>query len=112
MSYQGKSNPIQIQGRSPEEIKIYEEKKRKEEKLLNKTAAIKQKKHYDVRVESLVPSTITYRVWADDEQDALNQIKRQAPINVKPHLNQKKDIKASVYDAGSSLLRFMKAFRV
>jgi hypothetical protein len=105
--------PIQVQGRSTEEIKAAEDRKRKEqeEKKLQKVAAPKQKKYYDIRLDALVPCTITYRVYADDEHDALNELKKKAPSSVKPNISQKRDIKAMIYDAGSSILRLTKTFR-
>ena len=104
-------NPIQIKGRTPEEIRASDEKKRKEEEEKKKKIVLPQKKYYDVKLEALVPCTITYRVYADDEHDALTQIGKKAPTNVKPNVNLKRDIKATVYDAGSSIIRFAKTFR-
>lgn len=109
-----KHHPIQVQGRSPDEIRMAEEKKRKEdeEKKLNKTAAPKQRKHFDVVVEAMVLTTITYRVSAYDENDALIQINKIAPINIRPNVSKRKDIKAIVKEAGSSIIKLMKVFRV
>lgn len=70
------------------------------------------KKYYDVKLEALVPCTITYRVFADNEQDAVTQINKKDPISVRPNIRHKRDIKAVVYDAGSSLIRFAKTFRI
>ena len=72
----------------------------------------KQKKFYDIKVEALVPCLLTYRVYAEDEQSAITEISKKAPIAVKPNLGLKRIIKATVYNAGSSLIRFIKAFRV
>lgn len=107
-----KHNPVQIQGRSPEEIKAAETKKRKEASDKKAPPPVKQKKYYDIKLEATVPCLITYRILADDEQDALNQMKTKAPDSVRPNVSKKKDIKATVHDAGSSILRFTKTFRV
>lgn len=105
---------IQIQGRDPEEIKATEERKRREQedKKLNKIAQPKQKKYYTVNVECITPCIITYRIYAEDENDAINQVNKAHPINIKPNINLKKLIKATVYDSGSSLIRLIKNFRV
>jgi hypothetical protein len=107
-----KFNQVQVQGRSSEEIKAAENKKREEEKLKKTAIPIKQKKYFDVKLTANVPCLITYRVLADDENAAINQIGKIDPISVKPTISQKRDIKALVYDAGSSLLKLTKIFRV
>ena len=107
-----KFNEIQVKGRSPEEIKASEEKKRKEEEEKKKKPVVKQKKYYDIKLEATVPCMITYRVLADDEQDAIAQMKWKAPTGVRPDVSRKRDIKATVYDSGSAIIRFAKTFRV
>lgn len=72
----------------------------------------KQKKYYDIKLEANVPCLITYRIYADDEHDALTQIGKKAPTSVKPNISQKRDIKALIYEAGSSILKLTKTFRV
>jgi hypothetical protein len=69
----------------------------------------KQKSYYDVKVECLLPATLTYRVLADDAYQAAELIKGKSPISVKHRLVGKKDIKLTVYDAGSSMIRFIKS---
>jgi hypothetical protein len=66
------------------------------------------KKYFDVRVETMLPATVTYRILAEDAQQASALIKHQNPISVKYRLLGKKDIKLTVYDAGSTMIRFMK----
>ena len=68
----------------------------------------KQKKYFDVKVEAMLPATITYRVLAEDAQQASEMLKYQNPIHVKYRLPGKKDIKLTVYDAGSTMIRFIK----
>jgi hypothetical protein len=71
----------------------------------------KQKKYYDVKVEALTTTHITYRVLADDENDALEQIKKKAPTSVRPIISLRNIIKASVYESGSSIIRLIKNYR-
>lgn len=75
---------------------------------LEKSPPIKPKLYYDVKVECMIPATLTYRVLAETPEQAAEMIKGMSPIGVKHRLVGKKDIKLSVYDAGSTMLRWMK----
>ena len=68
----------------------------------------KAKLYYDVKVECMLPATLTYRVLADDPRQAAELIRGMSPIGVKHRLVGKKDIKLTVYDAGCSMIRWMK----
>lgn len=68
----------------------------------------KDKFYYDVKVECMLPATVTYRVLAEDAVQAAELIKGMSPVGVKHRLLGKKDIKLSVYKAGSSMLEWMK----
>jgi hypothetical protein len=88
-----------------------EAKKKKAERLKKEAAAkllVKPKFYFDVRVESLLPSTLTYRVLAEDAQQAADMIKGAQPNSVQHRLIGRKDLKLTVYDAGSSMIRWMK----
>lgn len=71
----------------------------------------KQKSYFDVKVEALVPTTLTYRIYAEDEQDALAQIAKKPPNGMKPNLLAKKLLKATVYVAGTTMIKLAKHFR-
>jgi hypothetical protein len=71
-------------------------------------ASVKPKFYYDVRIECMLPATLTYRVLAEDPQQASELIKGLSPTGIKHKLVGKRDIKLSVYDAGSSMLRWAK----
>lgn len=73
-----------------------------------KTPPIKDKFYYDVKVECMLPATVTYRVLAENPVQAAELIKGMSPVGVKHRLVGKKDIKLSVYKAGSSMLEWMK----
>lgn len=75
---------------------------------LAQTPPIKPKLYYDVKVECMLPATLTFRVLAEDPQQAVELIKGASPTGVKHRLIGRKDIKLSVYDAGSTMLRWMK----
>jgi hypothetical protein len=78
---------------------------------IDKTKA-PEKKFFDVKLDALVPCTITYRVFAENENDALLNIDKQTPRNVKPDIRRKRNIKATVYDSGTNNVKITKAFRV
>lgn len=75
---------------------------------IKQSPPIKPKLYYDVKVECMLPATVTYRVLAETPEQAAEMIKGMAPIGVKHRLVGRKDIKLSVYDAGSTMLRWMK----
>ncbi len=67
----------------------------------------KQKIYYDIKIETMVPAILTYRVLAEDPQQAILLIKNIVPT-IKYKLGGKRDIKMTVYDAGSTIIRFIK----
>lgn len=75
---------------------------------LPQSPPIKPKLYYDVKVECMLPATLTFRVLAEDAQQAAELIRGTNPVSVKHRLLGRKDIKLSVYDAGSTMLRWMK----
>lgn len=66
------------------------------------------KKYYDVKIDTMLPAVLTYRVLAETPEEALLLIKHQSPTGIKHKLAGRKDKKATVYDMGSSLIRFIK----
>lgn len=84
-------------------------KKAKEE--LEKKAKLnepKPKYYYDVKVECMLPATLTYRVLAEDPQQASEMIRGAHPNSVQHRLPGRKELSLKVYDAGSSMMRFMR----
>lgn len=69
-----------------------------------------EKKYYNIVVEALVPTTLTYRVYAENEEEALKLINKQLPTNVKPRVIQKKPLKATVYELGSLIVKLIKNY--
>jgi hypothetical protein len=68
----------------------------------------KPKFYYDVKVETMLPATLIYRVFAETPEQAAELIKNASPTGIKHKLPGKKDIKLSVYRAGCSVIEFMK----
>jgi hypothetical protein len=83
-------------------------KKKKEEEL--KKQAAKQPPplyYFDVKVETMLPATLTYRVMAEDARQAAEKIRGTQPNSVKHRLIGRKDFKLTVYDAGSTFIKWM-----
>jgi hypothetical protein len=68
------------------------------------------KKYFEVRVETMLPATLTYRILAENAEQAAGMINNIAPITVKYKLIGKKDIKLNVYNFGCTILLYMKNF--
>ena len=99
-----------MENKTEEQIEF--EKREKQEKLKKEAAAKarlpKSKYYYDVKIECLLPATLTYKVLAENAEQAATLIKGMQPNAVKHKLAGKRDIKMIVYDAGSSFIRFVK----
>lgn len=68
----------------------------------------KQKFYFDVKIECMLPATLTYRVLAEDAQQAADLIRGMSPNSVKHKLIGRKEIMLRVYDAGSNMMKFVK----
>ncbi len=68
----------------------------------------KNKYYYDVRVECMLPATLTYRVLAESPEKAAEMIKGLSPTSVKHKLIGRKESKLMVYDAGSSIIKLIR----
>lgn len=66
------------------------------------------KQYYDVKVECMLPATLTYRILAETPEQASELIKGRSPNTVQHRLAGRKELKLSVYDAGSVMIRFVK----
>lgn len=73
---------------------------------------VSNKQYYTVKLEVLAPTTLTYRILAENPEQALEMISRaplsQAPM---PNLSKMKKIKANVWLAGTTLLQLVKNFQ-
>lgn len=75
-------------------------------KKIIKTAEIK--KYFDVKVETMLPATLTYKVLAKDAEEAALLIKNMQPNHIRHRLAGRRDLKLMVYDVGSSMIRYVK----
>lgn len=86
-----------------------EKRKKKDEEEKKKKAKIPQKKPYDIRIESNIPAILTYKsVLAESPEQALQLTKNLQPNGVQYKLNRRRDIKATVYAAGSLIILLIK----
>jgi histidinol dehydrogenase len=69
---------------------------------------VKEKKWFDVKVEANIPALLTFRIFAEDAEQAANLIKDKAPTHIQYKLHNRKSLLLRVYDAGSVMLRFTK----
>lgn len=68
----------------------------------------KKEQWFDVKIECQLPATLTFRVLAEDANQAAEKIRHMQPTGVKYKLVGRRDVKLTVYDAGSSIIRFVK----
>jgi hypothetical protein len=85
-----------------------EKKKKDEEEKKKKAKEPKLKFYFDVKVEVMLPATLTYKVLAEDAQQAVNLIKGMQPHSVNHKLIGRKELRLKVYDTGGSMIRFIK----
>src|SRR5690348_16571544 len=62
------------------------------------------KRYYEVRVECMLPATLTYRVLAESPEEAASLIKSKQPNSVQHKLLGRREAKLTVYDSGSSII--------
>ena len=69
--------------------------------------------YFDVVIEAQAPVTLKFRVLAENAEQALEivQTRRPNPIMAKTHFHRKKDLKATIYDAGCCVIKFLKRLR-
>jgi hypothetical protein len=66
------------------------------------------KKYYEVRVECMIPATLTYRILAESPEQAAEMYKYLSPVGVKHKLAGRKESKLSVSEAYSSMILFVR----
>ena len=81
--------------------------KRNAEQLKKKNQP-KPKVYYDLKIESMIPATLHFRILAETPEQAVELLKNHQPVGVKHKLAGRKDSKITVYDSGSSIVRFFK----
>lgn len=90
-----------------EGIKLDCKSQKEFETTMVKTAAA-QPKYWDVKMEVLLPATLTYKVLAKSPEEALEKARKGSPQNVQYKLAGKRDMKAWVYSVGNSIVQLVK----
>lgn len=80
---------------------------KKEAKKVDKPKII-QKYYFDVRVDCMIPATLTYRILAEDAEQAANLIKGKPPNSVNYKLLGRKEIILKVYMSGSMMMKYIR----
>jgi hypothetical protein len=69
------------------------------------------KQYFTVRLEATAPFTISYRVFAEDEEEALKIFEKSPVVNIsRPQLSRMRKMKATVYVSGTNLVKKVKSF--
>jgi len=76
--------------------------------MVNKKELPKPQLYYDVKIETMLPAVLHYRILAETPEQAADKIKNIAPNAIKHKLIGRRDIKLTVYDAGCTVIRFIK----
>src|SRR5581483_1849238 len=92
-----------------QKLKAEAAKKKTAEQLKKKAdAQIKPKTYFDVKVECMLPATLTFKVLAEDANQAAELIKGKTPNSVQHKLIGRRDQILKVYDSGSNLMKLKK----
>lgn len=88
-----------------------DQKEKKLEKKKEEKPAVPQKKPYTVKVETITPVELIYRVWAETPEQAIELLKNgQLTAPPKPNISKRKNIKATVYKYGTTIIEFIKKY--
>lgn len=82
--------------------------KNKQEELKKLASLPKPKFSFDVKIDSMIPATLTFRVIAETPEQAAELIKNMQPTGVKHKLAGRKDSKITVLGAGSNIIKWFK----
>lgn len=66
----------------------------------------KPKYLFDVKVEAMIPATLTYKVLAESPEQAVDLLYGKQPVSVQYRLVGRKELKAKVFDAGCLILKY------
>lgn len=100
--------PKQVIVKQVEDLK--KEAAAKETKKTEKPKA--QPQMFDVKIECLLPATLTYRILAMDANEAIKKSMKIPPNNIKHNIPAKRNIRAIVYKAGELMIKMTKNFGV
>ncbi len=69
-----------------------------------------KKQYYDIKVTTMIPATLLYRVYEESPEKAAEIIKYRAPNAIDYKISGKRDIKLLVYEAGCCIIKFFKNY--
>lgn len=97
---------IQVWYWEGKKVQVSGPKEFKQQVQLIKQASVN--KYYDVKVESMVPAILVFKVLAKNPEEALLKIRGIAPNAVQYRLQSRRDSKITILDAGTTMIRFVK----
>lgn len=73
-----------------------------------KKIKLPEKKWFDVRIECTVPATFSYRIFAENPEEAVQLVKNKQPNSIQYRIPIRKEFKLTVYKAGTYMIEFVK----
>lgn len=70
----------------------------------------KTKKNYIIKLEVMVPAVLHFKILASSPEEALEQINKLAPIQIKPDIKRRRNLKATVCESGYSSILHRKTY--
>ena len=88
-----------------------QKKDKKKDEKKDQKPIIPQKKPYTIKLEVQAPVELTYRVWAETPEQAVDMLQYgQLVAPPKPILSRRRNIKATVYRYGTVMIEFVKKY--
>ena len=79
----------------------------KKQKIIEKPKPV----YYTIVLEAMIPATLKYKVLANSPEEALELMAKSQPIQQpKLIINSMKKLKASIFNYGTSILKYSKRF--
>lgn len=101
-----------MNGLKPKQADQVEELKKTAAKPAEKPKPKAQPQFFDVKVECLLPATLTYRVLAMDANEAVKLSMSKPPNHIRHNIPARRNIKATVYKAGELGIKYTKNFGI
>lgn len=81
--------------------------------MSDKITPIKKINQYTIKIDYLVPTTITYKIAAENEHEALKMVDKKPTsyYHMKQNLPRKIKLKAIIFQASTSIVKFTKTYR-
>jgi hypothetical protein len=78
------------------------------EKIIGLKKEAAAQRYFDVKIEGTMPFIQTYRIFAKNAEEALQKTKTATPKSTQYKLPAKRNIKATIYRAGTMMVELVK----